>query len=195
MERPSRFSLSLPIHLQSQNQSKSTQLLRRICICKSLIVLPPLERIPPGKELWQSFHPTAWVGAYLILEAKEKEASFSLFHFKKKIEFSVHMGLKTNLPVFKEHRQPRKVVTRSCRCPEPLCPDRVTQIPSTVKPQRLPERSQKAATPSPSSLSHPIRGKPLHWLVFWAPSNLMVLAKKECVLFRKLILPPTFQQK
>lgn len=67
-------SLSLPIHLQSQKQSKSTQLLRRICICKSLIVLPPLERIPPGKELWQSCHPTAWVGAYLILEAKEKEA-------------------------------------------------------------------------------------------------------------------------
>lgn len=41
---------------------------------KSLIVLPPLEQIPPEKESWQSFYPT-WVGAYLIWGAKEKEAN------------------------------------------------------------------------------------------------------------------------
>jgi len=65
---------------------------------------------------------------YLILEATEKEANqfFSISLKKKKIEFSVHMGLKINLPVFKEHRQPRKVVTGSCRCPEPLGRDPVT---------------------------------------------------------------------
>ena len=39
---------------------------------KSLIVLPPLQQIPPGKELGQSFHPAAWVAIYRILEAKEK---------------------------------------------------------------------------------------------------------------------------
>lgn len=78
------FSLSLFI-CSCSSRAKAHNYLEGFAFGKSLIVLPSLEQIPPGEELWQSFHPTSWVGVDLTLEAKEKEANrFSFFSLKKK---------------------------------------------------------------------------------------------------------------